>query len=206
MRCHPDTVFSLPWSIRGLAFRIHFHSFLPFSVLREKKLLDKKVLLWVKINREPLVLLFLAFATLRCQLYLQQRGGCLSSTMQTLQPYSTGLICRELRTAWGRTFAWYRIQFVKTAFLDHNTSQDRTRAKALCPCGESKEGASSRRRWVPLPLMHSKQVHKLPHVFQGLTWPFSSRWLAVSSPTETGVPWFDCIKNKHSLRIECLQN
>lgn len=129
--------------------------------------------------------------------HLQQREGCLSSMMQILQPYSTGLICREL--------AWYRLQF-KTAFLDHNTSQDRTRAKALCPCGESKERTSSRRRWVPLPLMHSKQVHKLPHVFQGLTWPFSSQWLAVSSPAEAGVPWFDCIKNKHSLRIECLQN
>lgn len=198
MRCHPDTVFSLPWSIRGLAFRIHFHSFLPFSVQWETELLDKKVLLWVKINREPLVLLFLAFAALRCRPHLRQREGCLSSMMQILQPYSTGLICREL--------ARYRVQFVKTAFLGHNTSQDRTRAKALCPCGESKKRASSRRRWVPLPLMHSKQVHKLPHVFQGLTWPFSSRWLAVSSPAETGVPWFDCIKNKHSLRIECLQN
>lgn len=132
MRCHPDTVFSLPWSIRGLAFRIHFHSFLPFSVQWETELLDKKVLLWVKINREPLVLLFLAFAALRCRPHLQQREGCLSSMMQILQPYSTGLICREL--------ARYRVQFVKTAFLGHNTSQDRTRAKALCPCGESKSG------------------------------------------------------------------
>lgn len=155
MRCHPDTVFSLPWSIRGLAFRIHFYSFLPFSVQWEKELLDKRVLLWVKINREPLVLLFLAFAALRCRPYLQQREGWLSSMVQTLQPYSTGLICRELRTAQGRTFAWSRLQFVKTAFLDHNTSQDRTRAKAFCPCGESKERASSRRPRVPLPLMHS---------------------------------------------------
>jgi hypothetical protein len=31
MTCHPDTVFSLPWAIRGLAFIIPFYALLPFQ-------------------------------------------------------------------------------------------------------------------------------------------------------------------------------